>query len=600
MTLRIAKIVTTLTENGWSQIHTFCPEPGEKFNRRGHLLALLSLKGIGHQQASELGREVIFRLHEEYYGELNISPLIGLKKAISKVAGELGDGVKLTVVAIALVDKILYLAILGRGRVVLARQGKLAVILAGQGQSIVTASGHLQDEDIFLIGTKDFFQSVPEKIIQTALLTGSADEAAAMLAPIAHEASDQALVAAAVAKTEEEFSPKPNLSKSGGKENWKKKLSKIIRLKTQLESRHQEKSKKTLLTVGLTLLLILAVSVFLGKQQRNRLAKKQKMTVLLAQIDDKEKEGKSLIKLDPIQAKKILLEAQDLIKEAEKENNSNKNLARAKEKIALLLPQVLREHQVKPTVFFDLGLIKDGAEADEAALSSGNLLILDKKKAVVYSLSLAERKSAIIGGGDQLKDSLQITASWPQTFVLTKQGLLKIPSPAAAASLVIKADWDYHSTVSGQLFAGNFYLLTKKTIWRYAAAQTGFGSKKNWLQSPVDFSQVVSMAIDGSIWILKSDGQVLKFIRGRPAAFGIAGLDKPFDHPQAIFTDGDQKNLYILDQNNARIVVLAKSGEYQAQYEWPGIKQTNALIVSEKENKIYLFNKNKIYAIEIE
>jgi hypothetical protein len=107
------------------------------------------------------------------------------------------------------------------------------------------------------------------------------------------------------------------------------------------------------------------------------------------------------------------------------------------------------------------------------------------------------------------------------------------------------------------------------------------------------------MTIDGALWILKSEGTILKYIRGVKEAFGVAGLSKPFSGPVAAWTDSDQEHLYVLDKGNSRVVVLAKSGEYDSEYVWEGITDVSGILVREKEKKIFLLAGSKIYEIEI-
>ena len=89
--LETAKIVGTATESSWSQVHTFFPADIEKQERRGRLLAVLSLRGLKEGlEAVAAGREIIARLHEEYYGNLTGSAFSRLKTAVKKVAAEIG------------------------------------------------------------------------------------------------------------------------------------------------------------------------------------------------------------------------------------------------------------------------------------------------------------------------------------------------------------------------------------------------------------------------------------------------------------------------------------------------------------------------------
>ena len=85
LSLQVAKVVGILTPNGWSQVHTFYPEEKDKLLSRGQLLAAVSLAGESEKdQLATQGRELITRLHEEYYGELETSALASLKKAVEK------------------------------------------------------------------------------------------------------------------------------------------------------------------------------------------------------------------------------------------------------------------------------------------------------------------------------------------------------------------------------------------------------------------------------------------------------------------------------------------------------------------------------------
>ena len=69
--------------------------------------------------------------------------------------------------------------------------------------------------------------------------------------------------------------------------------------------------------------------------------------------------------------------------------------------------------------------------------------------------------------------------------------------------------------------------------------------------------------------------------------------------PTQIYTDDDSENLYLLDKGNSRIVVVAKSGEFEASYLWEGIPNVEAIVASEEEKKIFLLEGSKIYEIEL-
>jgi len=180
---------------------------------------------------------------------------------------------------------------------------------------------------------------------------------------------------------------------------------------------------------------------------------------------------------------------------------------------------------------------------------------------------------------------------------LVNEGLLKGDK---LPEIKIKKDEAWGEIVDVKGFTNNLYLLDSQgEIWRYLAIEGAFGEKQKWLQQKADFSSAISLAIDGSLWVLTQDGQILKFLQGQKDSFILSGLNKPFFEPTAIFTDFDSQNLYVLDNGNARIVVLSKNGEYQAEYRWPQLNQAQDLAVIETEKKIFCLLGSKIYSMEM-
>jgi len=129
---------------------------------------------------------------------------------------------------------------------------------------------------------------------------------------------------------------------------------------------------------------------------------------------------------------------------------------------------------------------------------------------------------------------------------------------------------------------------------------SGLSSKRSYLKGEsYDLSEAMSMTIDGSVWVLFSDGTIVKYVQGVKDAFVVAGLDKNFEEPIKIFTSPEEKNLYVLDRRQTRVVVVGKTGEYQAQYIWPGMAGVKDLIVSEKLKKMFLLTGEKVFTIDL-
>lgn len=637
--LELAKIVGTSTEESWSQVHTFFPSEEEKKQKRGRLLAVLALTGLGEGvEVVAAGREVIARLHEEYFGNLEGEALERLKKAVEKVVSEVEPPARIEIEAAVVLGKVLYLTIAGQGRALLQREGKIGTILAGVGK-IETASGYLSEGDIFLLGTTGFFSLVSEGVLRAALETNSPQEAVENLVPVIHGRKIGGGEAAVIAKVEraQEIEPlelkeeRPSvkfpLKKERPLPSAVKRILKldvpaffsktVLNLKIAfiffqrrlgkkaiyLAKEKPKRQQKTAFTVALVLLLLLGVSVVLGMRQRSTISRKAKVETLFEQARYKVDEGKALLDLNPLRARQLLLEAQDLVEEMEKQEAKDQGLASFKKDLENVLASVLREHEIgEVPTFLDLNLIKEGANGDKAAASGDQLIILDKKGASVYGVGIREKSSQILGGGKLFTNPSLVAASGEKVFVLTPEGIVEADKASGEQTLRIKTDEEWGEIVDIFAYGGNLYLLDRAgVIWKYPAIEAGLGARQRWLKGEVkpDFSDSVSIAIDGSIWILKADGTILKFTQGVLDAFGVAGLDKPFSNPSVIYTDDEQKSLYILDKGNLRVVVLDKSGEYGSAYIWSGISGVEDLVASESEKKILLLSGSKIYEIEL-
>ena len=77
-TLASAKLTGNPGPSGWTQIHEFRPEDEEKLKKRGCFFAVISTE-------TAFGRELLTRLHEEYFGNLDASAFIALKRAVASL-----------------------------------------------------------------------------------------------------------------------------------------------------------------------------------------------------------------------------------------------------------------------------------------------------------------------------------------------------------------------------------------------------------------------------------------------------------------------------------------------------------------------------------
>ena len=605
MKLEVVKIVSAPTLGSWSQVHVFTPE-GEKLQKRGEVFAVLSLKGEAtEEEIAAFGKELISRFHEEYYGFLEETPFNQLKTACKAVLKEIPPELKLEIICGAVVGNVLYLGGIGFGKVVLKRGKNIAFIFDSREENFAQmASGYIQEEDIFILGTKNFFEIISQQEIYLALQSGSAQQAGEFLTPLVlgKEEGLASAIVIEVRKKEEKERRVLEKEPSEKKIEKEKRLTDFFaKIKKAIIEPPTEKPKTSYFILALILFLILGLSVVFGSRERKRQETEKKIAGILEQVKAKKEEGEAIFGLNPTKGREILKEAEILLAEVEKEKINSPEIEKTKEELKNYLNSVLREYETEVKLFFDLELIKKGATGSDFVLSDERLLVLDSQNLAVYTVGIKDKDSLILAGGDQLKDSLGMTAFGDKVYILTPQGVLEGESKIQNEKLKIAVEKDksWEAVKDLVVFAGNLYLLDKKGIWVYPTSAGGFGEKRAWLGEGENIFEGEKMRIDGAIWILRNDGKIEKYSRGVKGPFVISGLDKEFSLPADFWTSDSEERLYVLDRGNSRIVVLNKSGEYYAQYKNPQIAGAQNLVVSEKEGKIFLLEGSKIYEIAL-
>jgi len=601
--LQSAKIVGTPSNFCWSQTHSFFPQESQKKEKRGDLLAVLVIQGLREGiEAVAAGREVLGRLHEEYYGNLEGSAFDRLGGAVKKVCQE-QEGVD--VVAAALIGEVIYLAIFGKGKILLKREGRLGVVLSGDGD-LVMASGFIKDNDLAILGSEKFFEATGGEVLKSALESSELDQAVELLAPAIlgqAERADAVAILGLFKKNQEEIqleeipSPEPEIQEE---------KTKIFSFKRRIFVRKKDfaPKKRLYFILSLFLLVALGLSFVFGIRKSYETKKKAEVRSLLSSAEEKFNQGKILFTTDPKQGRSLAEEAKEIAQKAILVKGDSGEAELVKKQIEDFLSSSQQEIILSDgATFMDLNLIQDGAMGVSLAVIDKNLVILDSDKKKVYLLDYEKKSQAIydVSGGE----SRLLAPFNNKIMAFSDKGIEEIDLKSKSVSLKINKDGDWKEIVGLSSFGQSLYLLDSAggNLWRYPADGNEFGGKRSWfVGSPPDLSDAVSMMVDGSIWVLQSrtsdsNASILKFNLGKQEGFSLSKMPEPFGEPAKIYTSTETQNLYVLDKGKGKIFVIAKNGEFKIAYSWEEIKQADDLVAIEAIKKIFLLSGSKIYEI---
>ncbi len=123
----------------------------------------------------------------------------------------------------------------------------------------------------------------------------------------------------------------------------------------------------------------------------------------------------------------------------------------------------------------------------------------------------------------------------------------------------------------------------KRNIFRYSLVDGKYDKPTGWLIEPLgtDFENVVSMVVDGQLWLGTNQGEIKLFKSGRAQSFKIEGLSNPLAKPLVLATTPESNKLYILESQNSRVVIVdKKTGQMIKEVVSISLRSATSLLVT--------------------
>ncbi|MEI6144290.1 MAG: hypothetical protein WCP91_01680 [Candidatus Berkelbacteria bacterium] len=168
----------------------------------------------------------------------------------------------------------------------------------------------------------------------------------------------------------------------------------------------------------------------------------------------------------------------------------------------------------------------------------------------------------------------------------------------------LASDATWEKSLGIAVYSSNIYLLDGDAgqIWKHTLSSGNYSKGVSYItKQPISLKASTSVAVDGNVWVLKSDGAVVKIAKSvEDATFAVSGIPTPdtkITTPTKFFTDQSSNSLYILDKSASRVLQFAKTGVYQKQYVLDGMNLTS-FAVNEKLKKLWLISDTKVFELD--
>ena len=118
-------------------------------------------------------------------------------------------------------------------------------------------------------------------------------------------------------------------------------------------------------------------------------------------------------------------------------------------------------------------------------------------------------------------------------------------------------------------------------------------------QTLVNLAGMISMQIDGDIWVLLNSGSIMRYNGGEQVPFSLENSIGLADEPVDLYvTTQDASLLYMADAGENRILVYGKDGVYRYQLTSPEddlLRGLSGVYVDEVDGTMYLLTKSALF-----
>ena len=372
-----------------------------------------------------------------------------------------------------------------------------------------------------------------------------------------------------------------------------------------------KKGSRNAAVIALVIILMLVAALFWTLDLRSRTTAKSDVLQQLDEIIQDRQTAQTTSIYDKTTAKSVLSKA--LLRATElKLQNTVPEIATDIDKEIKAIEEVLnRVDNIfvydDPIVAVDLSQVRNGIDAKGLFVGGGSIWAFDYNALYKIDLDKVDRRKIEIPDMENVKVIAAAYMTQTQTVVMTTEDKKVIEYKDGNFSVIDNAGGEWKSAIDMAEYDQRplVYFLDsqEKQLWKYQRNRSNFSAPAAKVPTEVDMTKAISAAIDGSVYVLMSDGLLSKSYNDKVADFDWENFSDTtrLTQPTRLLTNSNTNYLYILEPATKRIVVTSKTGRYLAQYVLPKADNLVSMVVRESESMIsVLADSGKIYNIPLE
>jgi len=366
------------------------------------------------------------------------------------------------------------------------------------------------------------------------------------------------------------------------------------------------KINKILLSAFLLCLIIFSSNLIWQNIKNNEVKNQTAINELMAAIDQKQNQiDASLLYSNEEGAKKLLEEVKALITQLPQKTQSQKdqyNVIMAKHQVQI--EKISRVVRVDGVEIANLVNLNANAKPTNIIMAQEKIYAADATQKTIYSVDLKSKLATAITLADQNISKLDfpnIDKNNNISYFNSSNIIVFDAKTEKSSVLEINYSVKPQKIIDSKQYNNRYYLTDSLNgqIYRFEKSGAKLTNATAWLNAQEDLTNATSMAIDGSIYLLKNNGEVSKYTKGKKEEFSISAVEPSLSQASKITVSEAQDYLYVFEPTGKRLVVFNKAGDFINQYTSDKFNDLKDFQVDETNKKIYFLNGASIYSIDM-
>jgi len=249
-----------------------------------------------------------------------------------------------------------------------------------------------------------------------------------------------------------------------------------------------------------------------------------------------------------------------------------------------------------PDVFVSINTANIPEAPQKVLAIQGTLYLFHPFSSEIIAVEISSKSEALLSPGRNLRFGDNFGSTF--LFFADPNILVSFNETSGWQEHQISLAEDFH--VQGMASFGQSIYLFDGSAGEIGKVALSQPAVESWvgaasLKKPLD---AASIAVDGNIWVLKKNGEIQRYFKGQYEESIAVQVFPRLQNPTKIYTRAQLPYLYILDPENARILVLSKFGDVIRQYQSPEFNGATDFVVSVEGNTMYILVGEKVYRIQ--